>query len=296
MTSPPHWRTCTRAGSSTATSNRTTCAASPWAGCACARSRAGSHFSFTARRPPGAPRRQRTRRPCRLQCGRVGGGDHVGHRDASPPDGRLFSSSSSWARSPTWRRAAALRARRASYARPCDVYSFGKRRVLALTVHVRVSDPTPDPHAGITLNELITQTVPYSDAICRAGTSRTILDALATLEPARLTLALALNAAQVQLHTILEARYNHEALTVAIASDGLRPARPPLRRAQRRRRRRACCCRARGPRLCMLGGRRARSAADGGRGRADCLAARERRGHRWRRAHRRSFRSRRHKL
>ena len=63
--------------------------------------------------------------------------------------------------------------RGAAYARACDVYSL-----------------------AITVNEVLTQTVPYSDAMTE----------------------------QVQLHTILEARYNHEALTVAIASDGLRPA------------------------------------------------------------------------
>jgi serine/threonine protein phosphatase PrpC len=65
--------------------------------------------------------------------------------------------------------------RGAAYARACDVYSL-----------------------GITLNEVLTQTVPYSDAMTE----------------------------QVQLHTILEARYNHEALTVAIASDGIRPNTP----------------------------------------------------------------------
>ena len=47
------------------------------------------------------------------------------------------------------------------------------------------------------MNEVLTQTVPYSDAMTE----------------------------QVQLHTILEARYNHEALTAAITADGVRPAR-----------------------------------------------------------------------
>ena len=63
--------------------------------------------------------------------------------------------------------------RGAKYTCSCDVYSL-----------------------GITINEVLTQTVPYSDAMTE----------------------------QVQLHTILEARYNHEALTAAITADGIRPA------------------------------------------------------------------------
>ena len=67
--------------------------------------------------------------------------------------------------------------RGAAYSRACDVYSL-----------------------AITFNEVLTQTVPYSDAL---------MD-------------------QVALHTILEARYNHDALTTAIASEGLRPAQPDV--------------------------------------------------------------------
>ena len=37
-----------------------------------------------------------------------------------------------------------------------------------------------------------------------------------------------LSGEQAQLHTILEARYNHDALVVAITSQQLRPALPPL--------------------------------------------------------------------
>ena len=65
--------------------------------------------------------------------------------------------------------------RGAAYARSCDCYSL-----------------------GITMNEVCTQTVPYSDAMTE----------------------------QIQLHTILEARYNNEELTRAITVDGIRPAPP----------------------------------------------------------------------
>lgn len=60
------------------------------------------------------------------------------------------------------------------YTTACDVYSF-----------------------AILANEVLTQTVPYSDALTE----------------------------KVQLHTILEARYNHDSLTAEI-SQGLRPAQP----------------------------------------------------------------------
>lgn len=61
------------------------------------------------------------------------------------------------------------------YTAACDVYSF-----------------------AILANEVLTQTVPYSDALSE----------------------------KIQLHTILEARYNHDALTAGISS-GFRPAQPP---------------------------------------------------------------------
>ena len=65
--------------------------------------------------------------------------------------------------------------RGAAFTASCDVYSL-----------------------GITINEVLTATVPYADALTE----------------------------QVQLHTILEARYNHDQLTAAIVADGLRPREP----------------------------------------------------------------------
>lgn len=67
--------------------------------------------------------------------------------------------------------------RGAEYKRACDVYSL-----------------------AITINEVLTQTVPYSDALME----------------------------KVALHTILEARYNHTDLTIAIASNGIRPHPPAV--------------------------------------------------------------------
>ena len=63
----------------------------------------------------------------------------------------------------------------AMYTPRCDIYSF-----------------------GILFSEILSQTVPYADALTE----------------------------NVQLHTILEARYNNDALTVAITADGLRPKLP----------------------------------------------------------------------
>ena len=65
-----------------------------------------------AERHPGAPQRQRPGRPCRLQRRRVGGGDHVGHCDAGPTNGRLLQAVRRRHAAVHGARAAALRARR----------------------------------------------------------------------------------------------------------------------------------------------------------------------------------------
>eukprot|EP00964_Phaeocystis_antarctica_P137029 scaffold101515_cov39-Phaeocystis_antarctica.AAC.1 len=111
-------------------------------------------------------------------------------------------------------------ARGAAYTERCDVYS-----------------------CGILANEVLTQTIPYSDAQTEQVKLQTILEARCralqttlqthasritphasrlTPHPSRLTP----HASRLTPHASRLTRYNYEQLTAAIATDGLRPCEP----------------------------------------------------------------------
>ena len=95
-------------------------------------------------------------------------------------------------------------ARGAAYTERCDVYS-----------------------CGILANEVLTQTIPYSDAQTEQVKLQTILEARCRALPTSPPLPSPV-APRASLLTPppLPTRYNYEQLTAAIATDGLRPRQP----------------------------------------------------------------------